>query len=261
MAKKCKTSTPICSRAPSPSPPEELELEEMGLFRCLRRHGEPSQEREKYSIFNSYNSLDASWHLDRANGENRSLDETDVRRALVDSRFHRDGRSAIGCCYNTSEIPTVMLSTDSDTSNKYPYVSRSELPNDKVVPISEIYAAYDRREKRKRERSRSKSNKKEARAEPNCSTSPDASWCLDRSDGTNRTLNTFETERLYPTAPSPSSLQLPINPAFNPFQTSPPPMPAAIPKLWTEETLTQGEIWEIQRREQAEAEVNYNIDI
>ena len=156
-----------------------------------------------------------------------------------------------------------MLSTDSDTTKSRRYISRSELPNDKIVPISEIYAEYDRREQRR---------KGENRAKRNRSTSPDASWCLDRSDGTNRTLNTFEaervrslntpgTQRIYPTAPSPSVLQLPINPTFNPFQTSPPPMPAEPKKLWVEETLTQGEIWEIQRREQEEAEVNYNIDI
>ena len=110
----------------------------MGLFRCLRRYGDSSQEREHYSIFNSYNSIDSSWRLDRANGENRSLDDSEVRRALADSRFHRDERSAIGCCYNTSEIPTVLLSEDSDTKKKYPYVSRSELSDDNVVPISEI---------------------------------------------------------------------------------------------------------------------------
>ena len=180
-----------------------------------------------------------------------------MRRALVDSRFHRDERSAIGCCYNTSEIPTVLLSEDSDTKMKYPYVSRSELPDDNVVPISEIYAAHARREKRKRNSSKKKSRQSDV---SNHSNSHDASWCLDRSDGTNRTLNTFETEIAEPSAPSPSYLQ-PPNPAFNPFHMSPPPMPHTTPSLWTDETLTQGEIWEMQRRGELEAEEDYNIKI
>ena len=94
----------------------------------------------------------------------------------------------------------------------------------------------------------------------NHSNSHDASWCLDRSDGTNQTLNTFEMEIAKPSAPSPSYLQ-PPNPAFNLFHTSPPPMPPTTPHLWSDETLTQGEIWEMQRRGEMEAEENYNIEI
>merc|ERR1712074_262436 len=73
----------------------------MGRFRGRE---DSSNEREKYSIYNSYNSLDGSWRLDRINGENRSLNETDVRRALIDSRFHHDEESARNCCYNSSNF-------------------------------------------------------------------------------------------------------------------------------------------------------------
>ena len=80
-------------------------MEEMGQFKCLRRQNETTRERENYTIFRSSNSMDESWHLDRNNGGNRSLNETDIRRAMIDSRFHHDEASAIGCCYNSSQIP------------------------------------------------------------------------------------------------------------------------------------------------------------
>ena len=51
--------------------------------------------------------MDGSWRLDRENGGNRSLNETDIRKAMIDSRFHRDAISAIGCCYNESELSDV----------------------------------------------------------------------------------------------------------------------------------------------------------
>merc|ERR1711984_24008 len=78
--------------------------DEMGRFRCLRTRNNSSDEREHYSIYNSYNSLDGSWRLDRANGENRSLNDTDIRRALIDSRFHHNEESAKNCCYNSSNF-------------------------------------------------------------------------------------------------------------------------------------------------------------
>merc|ERR1712030_209438 len=78
--------------------------DEMGRFRCLRTRNNSSDEREHYSIYNSYNSLDGSWRLDRANGENRSLNDTDIRRALIDSRFHHDEESEKNCCYNSSNF-------------------------------------------------------------------------------------------------------------------------------------------------------------
>merc|ERR1712030_629 len=71
-------------------------------YKCLRKRNETSEEREDYSIYNSYNSLDGSWRLDRKNGENRSLNNTDIRRALIDSRYHQDEESAIACCYDPS---------------------------------------------------------------------------------------------------------------------------------------------------------------
>ena len=87
-AKKYKTSTPNNSRPQSPnlSMIEEIEMEEMGPFKCLRSRNDTSDEREKYSIYNSYNSLDSSWRLDRNNGGNRSLNDTDVRKALINSK-------------------------------------------------------------------------------------------------------------------------------------------------------------------------------
>merc|ERR1712030_210674 len=83
---------------------EEIEMDEMGRFRCLRPRNDSSDDREQYSIYNSYNSLDESWRLDRANGGNRSLNDTDVRRALIDSRFHNNEVSAKNCCYSSSNF-------------------------------------------------------------------------------------------------------------------------------------------------------------
>ena len=75
-----------------------------GPFRCKRRANETSEEREDYKIFNSYKSMDSSWRLDRKNGDNWSLDESEVRKAKVDSRIHRDTISALGCCYEESQL-------------------------------------------------------------------------------------------------------------------------------------------------------------
>merc|ERR1712015_168593 len=104
--KKYATSTPKKpgSQSPESISVEEIEMDEMGRFRCLRPRNNSSDDREHYSIYNSYNSLDGSWRLDRANGENRSLNDTDIRRALIDSRFHHDKESARNCCYNSSNF-------------------------------------------------------------------------------------------------------------------------------------------------------------
>ena len=61
--KTFKTSTPRNSRSQSPnsSTMEEIEMEELGPYRCLRRNNETSDSRENYSIFRSYNSMDGSW--------------------------------------------------------------------------------------------------------------------------------------------------------------------------------------------------------
>merc|ERR1712030_123682 len=115
--RKFLTSTPKKSGSQSPESTsvEEIEMDEMGRFKCLRTRNNSSDEREHYSIYNSYNSLDGSWRLDRANGENRSLNDTDIRRALIDSRFHNDEESAKNCCYSSSNF------TQEDTSEMQIY--------------------------------------------------------------------------------------------------------------------------------------------
>ena len=35
------------------------------------------------------------------------MNKTEIRKALIDSRFHHDETSALECCYNSSEIPKV----------------------------------------------------------------------------------------------------------------------------------------------------------
>merc|ERR1712030_153447 len=99
--KKFKKSTPRNSRSQSPN---SSTMEELGPYKCLRRNNETSDSREKYLIFRSYNSMDGSWRLDRKNGGNRSLNETDIRKAMIGSRFHHDDESAKGCCYNSSNF-------------------------------------------------------------------------------------------------------------------------------------------------------------
>merc|ERR1711984_28516 len=182
--------------------------DEMGRFRCLRTRNNSSDEREHYSIYNSYNSLDGSWRLDRANGENRSLNDTDIRRALIDSRFHHNEESAKNCCYNTSN---------------FTQENHSERTQDLETNPSSLEAC-----------SLPQSNKKIKKKAPACpgnneatknpeeepQNSLDASWCLDRSDGTNRSLNQSEIEDKKPSAPIPIYPQLPSNPFFR--QRNPP---------------------------------------
>merc|ERR1712030_32766 len=76
--KKYLTSTPkkAGSQSLESTSIEEIEMDEMGRFRCLRGREDSSNEREKYSIY-------SSWRLDRINGDNRSLNETDVRKASI----------------------------------------------------------------------------------------------------------------------------------------------------------------------------------
>ena len=232
-----KTSTPANSRPPSPN--MSIEMEEMGPYKCLRPRNESSEEREDYSIYNSYNSLDGSWRLDRKNGENRSLNNTDVRRALIDSRYHQDEESAIACCYDPAlfnkETPDAM-SLDS---------------TQEITPKPRI-----------RKKRRAPQIPEESKAKRNIETSLDASWCLDRSDGTNRSLNQSEIEDKKPSAPVPIYPQLPSNPFFR--QRNPPPMPVNTPPpnnklggIWIDDTLDQGEL---NRDEYEEMMYNHQIE-
>ena len=227
-----KTSTPNNSRPPSPN--TSIEMEEMGPFKCLRTRNDTSEEREEYSIYNSYNSMDASWRLDRNNGENRSLNNTDVRRALIDSRFHQDEESAIACCYDPSFFKK-------ETSDEKSLDSTQELTTKPKL-------------KKKR---KAPTIPEEDETTDTQQMSMDASWCLDRSDGTNRSLNQSEIEERKPTAPSPIYPQLPFNPYI---RKNPPPMPVNTPPpsnklggIWIDDTPNQGEL-----RGDEEEEMMYN---
>ena len=73
----------------------------------------------------------------------------------------------------------------------------------------------------------------------------DASWCLDRSDGTNRSLNQSEIEEKKPSAPNPIYPPLPFNPYF---RQNPPPMPVNTPPprnklggIWIDDTPAEPE--------------------
>merc|ERR1712172_276866 len=94
--------------------------------------------------------------------------------------------------------------------------------------------------------------------EKNHTTSPDASWCLDRSDGTNRTLNTSEVEEKRPTAPEQVYPPLPFNPFFG---NSPPPLPNNTPPAWKSRIPTLVELFELEKRETMESEASYNHEI
>ena len=173
-AKKYKTSTPNNSRPQSPnlSMIDEIEMEEMGPFKCLRSRNDTSDEREKYSIYNSYNSLDSSWRLDRETGGNRSLNETDVRKALIDSRVHQDEASAKACCYDLSNF------------------KQENTSEENILDSTKELAPKPRTRTKRKAPPRPKENETEDSQQP----SLDASWCLDRSDGTNRSLNQSEIE-------------------------------------------------------------------
>ena len=232
-AKKYKTSTPNNSRPQSPdlSMIEEIEMEEMGPFKCLRSRNDTSDEREKFSIYNSYNSLDSSWRLDRNNGGNRSLNDTDVRKALINSRVHQDEESAIACCYDPSFFKQEKTSEE-DTLNS----------------TKELTPKPRTRTKRK-----APPRPEEEEIKDNQQSSMDASWCLDRSDGTNRQLNQSEIEKKKPSAPNPIYPPLPFNPFF---RQNPPPMPINTPPprnklggIWIDDTPTLGEPGEEEEEE------------
>ena len=244
--KKYLTSTPKNSRSQSPeSTVEEIEMDEMGRFRCLRRQGDSSEEREKYSIYNSYNSLDSSWRLDRINGENRSLNETDVRRALIDSKFHQDEESARNCCYSTSN---------------FTQENHSERTHDLEAGPSSAEACsipQPNRKIKKQAPARPGGNEVTTNSEEELQNSLDASWCLDRSDGTNRSLNQSEIEEKQPTAPHQIYPPLPFNPYF---ETSPPPIPPNTPPHWNN-TPMLGELMEIERQQELEEGAIYNHEL
>merc|ERR1712030_283844 len=84
----------------------------------------------------------------------------------------------------------------------------------------------------------------------------DASWCLDRSDGTNRSLNETEIEDKRPSAPDQIYPPLPFNPYFG---DGPPPFPPSSPSSWAD-TPTLGEIEERERQAELEAS-GYNHEL
>jgi len=95
----------------------------------------------------------------------------------------------------------------------------------------------------------------------NQESSLDASWCLDRSDGTNRSLNQSEIKGGKPSAPIPIYPQLPINPFF---RRNPPPMPVnTLPPntrlggIWIDDTPNQGEL---KREEEEEMMYNHQLE-
>ena len=90
----------------------------------------------------------------------------------------------------------------------------------------------------------------------NSQPSLDASWCLDRSDGTNRSLNQSEIEDRKPSAPNQVYPLLPFNPFFG---TSPPPMPINTPHSW-DNGPTLGELMEIERQEMEDG-ATYNHEL
>ena len=244
--KKYLTSTPKKpgSQSPESMSVEEIEMDEMGRFKCLRTRNNSSDEREHYSIYNSYNSLDGSWRLDRANGENRSLNDTDIRRALIDSRFHNDEGSAKNCCYSSSNF------TQEETSEME--VSRNS--NQQCTNTSHNQPSNIKKKKKKQAPPRP--NIKETTIlEEEEQNSLDASWCLDRSDGTNRSLNETEIEEKRPSAPMYPQL------SFNPYYgDGPPPFPTLSPSSSWADTPTMGELEERARMEELEA-TGYNHEI
>ena len=212
----------------------------MGPYKCLRRKNETSNSREKYSIFNSYNSMDGSWHLDRRNGGNRSLNETDIRKAMIDSRFHQDEESAKGCCYNSTNF--IKESSSERIYGPEPHIDLTGTGVN-IIPQSKWFPEEETNLNTKHDQ--------------NQSSSLDASWHLDRSDGTNRSLNQTEIEERKPIAPAPVYPPLPYNPFFG---SSPPPFPVNTPPFRNND-LTLGELMEIERREEMEEGATYNHDL
>ena len=148
---------------------------------------------------------------------------------MIDSRFHRNEESAKDCCYNSSEFSNKESSTDK-IYGPDPHIDLIE-NGGTIIPQAKWFP-------------------KETCDTQDHTSSMDASWRLDRSDGTNRSLNLTEIAERRPSAPTPMYPPLP----FNPFLSkSPPPMP-----LNTD--LTLGELMEIERKEEEDEEeaANYN---
>jgi len=217
--------------------------------------------------------LDGSWRLDRKNGENRSLNNTDIRRALIDSRYHQDEESAIACCYDSSlfnketseekSLDTTQELTPKPEIKKkrkaptIPEQSNKETSEEKSLDITQELASKPRIKKKRK----APAIPKESKTTNNKESSLDASWCLDRSDGTNRTLNQSEIEDKKPSAPVPIYPQLPINPFF---KRNPPPMPVntlppntSLGGIWIDDTPNQGEL---KREEEEEMMYNHQLE-
>merc|ERR1712030_120823 len=187
--------------------------------------------------YNSYNSLDESWRLDRVNGGNRSLNDTDVRRALIDSRFHNDEVSAKNCCYSSSNF-TQEETSEMETKRS----SNQQCTNTSHNQPSNI------KKKRKKQAPPRPNIKETTIPEEEEQNSLDASWCLDRNDGTNRSLNETEIEEKRPSAPMYPQL------SYNPYYgDGPPPFPTVSPSSSWTDTPTMGELEERAKMEELEA--------
>lgn len=181
--------------------------------------------------------MDESWHLDRKHGGNRSLNETDIRKALIDSRFHRNEESAKECCYNSSEFSRTETCKGTKSDRIYgpdPHIDLLDT-KENIIPQSKWFpsetsdpSAGDTQNIRPHRRR------------------------LDRSDGTNRSLNFTEIEK-QPSAPIPMYPPIPFNPFF-----SNSPLPIHTPPYCNND-LTLGELMEIERREEEEANYNHKF--
>ena len=180
-----------------------------------------------------------------------------MRRALIDSRFHQDEESARNCCYNSSNF------TRENTSDELHY-----LDEDPHSADTQNTSQSNKKPRKKQAPARPEIKEPAINSEDEQQNSLDASWCLDRSDGTNRSLNQTEVEEKRPTAPDQIYPPLPFNPYFGhspppfpvntppSFDHSPPPFPVNTPPSW-KDTPTLGEIMEMERQEELEA-AGYN---
>ena len=184
--------------------------------------------------------MDSSWRLDRKNGGNRSLNETDIRKAMIDSRFHQDEESAKGCCYNSSNF--IQEENTEEIYGSEPHIDLTGTGAN-IIPQSELVPEMEQ-------------SSQNTEDDQNQQPSLDTSWCLDRSDGTNRSLNQSEIEDRKPTAPSQVYPSLPFNPFF---RNSPPPFPINTPPSWNNGP-TLGELMEIERQEMEEG-ATYNHEL
>ena len=172
------------------------------------------------------------------------MNDTDIRRALIDSRFHNDEESANNCCYSTSNF--------AQEDNSEIQVHQS---NDHQCTNTPHKQTSNVKRKKKKQAPPRPDIKKQAIIEEEEQDSLDASWCLDRSDGTNRSLNETEIEDKRPSAPI--YPQLSYNPYFG---DEPPPLPAISPSSSWADTPTMGELEERARVEELEA-AGYNHEL